>query len=606
LVTKGIADIMADGDSSKVKRTGQGENAQYEVLTENGWEGVSADRVKTITSTVLNQPNVQAFLEQDGRFETFDKSPEQLQGWAGGLIQQYQNNIAQIQKGNYKQSEKTAAINNLNAEIQTLQQGMQNPEVLRQYAKQSHIQSRMQEFENYAVAKKAYSKTTSSSIQDWDSRYLKDYENYLKNLPEVIVAGEAHEVPNIGGSSVNSIKATIDGYAGMMSALNDKISSGVYSIAEVDNMEAQVRDYQTKINQEQTRLNNALKASGADVQRVNQNLNVARESASAYLQTISENGRIPVGVELVDAADKNDSFLFPWESKEDVSVSTRDAMQVFINNNFDLDRTISTIKSNLQNENPTKSIRFDEKELRSLLKYYENSNPGLQAVKEDLEKANTLLKITQKPVTTFTNVMPGFDASQRAVNTKAVNDFFKGGIPNHLHAFTSGGGLDQGVTSMGSLVTDGVIGSDYKVVGQVLINEQSSNVGGGIGDDLYAVTVEFTGADSKPAKKTLYIPVNEANTASGSAALNHPTNRWNKIVAGAKSTVIDNNSGEYVHTATDTETGMPLEYYINSLENTVRVKYNGQWVRNESGPIKYGVGDQEFLSNFVNKSRIKF
>jgi hypothetical protein len=36
LVTKGIADIMADGDSSKVKRTGQGENAQYEVLTENG------------------------------------------------------------------------------------------------------------------------------------------------------------------------------------------------------------------------------------------------------------------------------------------------------------------------------------------------------------------------------------------------------------------------------------------------------------------------------------------------------------------------------------------------------------------------------------------
>jgi len=606
LVTKGIADIMADGDSSKVKRTGQGENAQYEVLTENGWEGVSADRVKTITSTVLNQPNVQAFLEQDGRFETFDKSPEQLQGWAGGLIQQYQNNIAQIQKGNYKQSDKTAAINNLNTEIQTLQQGMQNPEILRQYAKQSHIQSRMQEFENYAVAKKAYSKTTSSSIQDWDSRYLKDYENYLKNLPEVVVAGEAHEVPNIGGSSVNSIKATIDGYAGMMSALNDKISSGVYSIAEVDNMEAQVRDYQTKINQEQTRLNNALKASGADVQKVNQNLNVARESASAYLQTIPENGRIPVGVELVDAADKNDSFLFPWESKEDVSVSTRDAMQVFINNNFDLDRTISTIKSNLQNENPTKSIRFDEKELRSLLKYYENSNPGLQAVKEDLKKANTLLKTTQKPVTTFTNVMPGFNASQRAVNTKAINDFFKGGIPNHLHAFTSGGGLDQGVTSMGSLITDGVIGSDYKVVGQVLINEQSSNVGGGIGEDLYAVTVEYTGADSKPTKKTLYIPANEANTVSGSTVLNHATNRWNRVVAGAKGTVIDNNSGEYVHTGVDTEANMPIEYHINSIDNTVRVKYNGYWVKNENGPIKYGVGDPEFIRNFVDKSRIKF
>jgi hypothetical protein len=611
LVTKGIADMMADGDSSKVKRTGQGKDAQYEVLTENGWEGVSADRVKTITSTVLNQPNVQAFLEQDGRFETFDKSPEQLQSWAGGLIQQYQNNIAEIQKGNYKESEKTTAINNLNTEIQTLQQGMQNPEVLRQYAKQTHIQSRMQEFEDYAVAKKAYSKTTSSNVQDWDAKYLKDYENYLKNLPEVVVAGEAHEVPNIGGNSVNSIKATIDGYAGMMNALNDKINSGVYSIDQVDNMEAQVRDYQTKINQEQTRLNNALRASGADIQRVNQNLNVAKESATAYLQTMSGKGNITIG-RVVDAADKNDAFLFPWEGEEDITISAKEAMQYFINNNFDIDRTLNAIKTDIQNKNPTKSIRFDEKgleglpEVKNLLKYYENSNPGLQAVKEDLEKANTLLKTTQKPVTTFTNVMPGFNASQRAINTKAINDFFKGGIPNHLHAFTSGGGLDQGVTSMGSLITDGVIGSDYKVVGQVLINEQSSNVGGGIGEDLYAVTVEYTGADSKPTKKTLYIPANEANTASGSTVLNHATNRWNRIVAGAKGTVIDNNSGEYVHTGVDTQTNMPIEYHINSIDNTVRVKHNGYWVSNENGPIKYGVGDPEFIRNFVDKSRIKF
>jgi hypothetical protein len=202
--------------------------------------------------------------------------------------------------------------------------------------------------------------------------------------------------------------------------------------------------------------------------------------------------------------------------------------------------------------------------------------------------------------------MPGFNASQRAVNTKAINDFFKGGIPNHLHTFTSGSGLDQGVTSMGSLITDGVIGSDYKVVGQVLINEQSSNVGGGIGEDLYAVTVEYTGADSKPTKKTLYIPANEANTVSGSTVLNHATNRWNRVVAGAKGTVIDNNSGEYVHTGVDTEANMPIEYHINSIDNTVRVKYNGYWVKNENGPIKYGVGDPEFIRNFVDKSRIKF
>jgi hypothetical protein len=599
LVTKGIADIMADGDSSKVKRTGQGENAQYEVLTENGWEGVSADRVKTITSTVLNQPNVQAFLEQDGRFETFDKSPEQLQGWAGGLIQQYQNNIAQIQKGNYKQSEKTAAINNLNAEIQTLQQGMQDPEVLRQYAKQSHIQSRMQEFENYAVAKKAYSKTTSSSIQDWDSRYLKDYENYLKNLPEVVVAGEAHEVPNIGGNSVNSLKTTISQYSNEIKTLNDKIKSGVYSIAEVDNMEAQVRDYQTKINQEQTRLENALIAAGVNEGTIRVNLEKAKEEivASPHFKA----GQISLGEVVDDPADMQDKFLFPWESTG-LYIDNAEVAKFYANADFNLEQTVKDIESAYKNKYPT--LQFNPNHIMSLVAGAEP--PSYKKNKADMDKVSKVLQTTQKPVVTFTNIMPGFDASQRAVNTKAINDFFKGGIPTHLHAFTSEGGLDQAITSMGSLVTNGVIGSDYKVVGQVLINEQSSNVGAGIGDDLYAVTVEYTGADSKPAKKTLYIPVNEANTASGSAALNHPTNRWNKVVAGAKGTAYDNTSRDYVHKATDTETSMPLEYHINSIENTVRVKYNGQWVSNENGPIKYGVGDPEFLNNFVNKSRIKF
>jgi hypothetical protein len=599
LVTKGIADMMADGDSSKVKRTGQGKDAQYEVLTEKGWEGVSADRVKTITSTVLNQPNVQAFLEQDGRFETFDKSPEQLQSWAGGLIQQYQNNIAEIQKGNYKESEKTTAINNLNAEIKTLQQGMQNPEVLRQYAKQTHIQSRMQEFEDYAVAKKAYSKTTSSNVQDWDAKYLKDYENYLNNLPEVVVAGEAHEVPNIGGNSVSSLKTTISQYSNMINTLNDKINSGVYSIDQVDNMETQVRDYQIKINQEQTRLENALIAAGVSEGTIKVNLEKAKQEVlnSPHFAV----GYVSLGKVVDDPADMTDKFLFPWEAT-DLAIDASEVAKFFINADFNVEQTIKDIETTYKAKYPT--LQFNLSHIYSLIEGRQPSS--YRKIEADMDKVSKVLQTTQKPVTTFTNVMPGFNASQRAVNTKAINDFFKGGIPNHLHAFTSEGGLDQGITNMGSLVTNGVIGSDYKVVGQVLINEQSSNVGGGIGEDLYAVTVEYTGADSKPTKKTLYIPANEANTASGSAVLNHATNRWNRVVAGAKGTAYDNNSKDYVHTGVDTQTNMPIEYHINSIDNTVRVKHNGYWVSNENGPIKYGVGDPEFIRNFVDKSRIKF
>lgn len=612
MVTKGIADMMADGNTSKVKRTGQGANAQYEVLTENGWEGVSADRVKTIINTVMNQPNVQAFLEQEGRFKTYAATPEQLKGWAGSLIQQYQNNIAQIQKGNYKPAEKTQAINSLNAEIANLQQNLQNPEVLREYAKQNHINTRIKEFEDYGVAKKAYSKTTSSYIQDWDAKYLKEFEQNLKNLPEVVVAGEAHEIPNTAGNSAASIKTSIEQYNSEMQALQEKINSGVYSIEEVDNMERQVADYQTKINAAQTRLNNALKATGADFSKVTQNLEEAKNEAYNYMNKLKDWNSITFGKQLSNENDKTDSFLFPWEYT-DVNISTKNVLNEFINNNFDIDQTIESLKKIVEN-NTNGTVRFKDQDIREakdFLKYYRSQNPKLQEIKQDMKKADELLQTTQKPIVTFTNVMPGFDASQRAANTKAINDFFKAGIPNHLHAFTSSGGLDQGLTSMQSLIDKGIdkggIGSDYKVVGQVLINEQSSNVGSGIGDDLYAVTVEYTGAGDKPVKKTLYIPVNEANIASQSAVLNHPTNRWNKVVATAKSTAF-NSGDEYVQKASANINGTnyPLEYHIDPIGNTVKVKYNGQWVSNENGPIKYGVGDSEFLNNFVNKSVIKF
>jgi hypothetical protein len=199
--------------------------------------------------------------------------------------------------------------------------------------------------------------------------------------------------------------------------------------------------------------------------------------------------------------------------------------------------------------------------------------------------------------------MPGFDATQRAANTKAINEFFTAGIPGHLHAFTSGEGTDQGLTSMQTLIDNGVIGSDYKVIGQVLINNQSSNTGG-VGDDLYAINVEYKVKD-KPVKKTIFVPVTEANTASQSAILNHPINRWNRIVMGSKSTAFID-SDEYVHKGTGISNGVeyPIEYHINPTSNTVKVKFNGQWVSNANGPIKYGVGDKEFLNNFVSKPGI--
>lgn len=610
MVTKGIADMMADGNTSKVKRTGQGANAQYEVLTENGWEGVSADRVKTIVNTVMSQPNVQAFLDQEGRFKTYAATPEQLQGWAGSLIQQYQNNIAQIQKGNYRPAEKTQAINSLNAEIFNLQQNLQNPEILREYAKQNHINTRIKEFEDYGVAKKAFSKTTSSSIEDWDARYLKEFEQNLKNLPEVIVTGEAHEIPNVAGNSSSSIKSSITQYTAEMQALQKKINSGVYSIEEVDNMERQVADYQTKINAAQTRLNNALKASGSDPVATNNILKYTKENfekliAQGYFSGWTADDKIEIGI----YSDTGEEGLIPFWDKNEIELSVGEIASKFKELNFDADETVKWLQSYVKTINPSANATITPgNELFNSL-YDAANNAGFKEIKNNLEKADKLLQTTQKSSVSFTNVMPGFDASQRAANTKAINDFFRAGIPNHLHAFTSSGGLDQGVTSMQSLIDKGVdeggIGSDYKVVGQVLINEQSSNVGAGIGDDLYAVTVEYAGPGDKPTKKTLYIPVNEANIASQSAMLNHPTNRWNKIVATAKSTAF-NSGDEYVHKGTGISNGVsyPLEYHIDPINNTVRVKFNGQWVSNTNGPIKYGVGDPEFLNNFVSKPGI--
>lgn len=611
MVTQGIADIMASGNTSKVKRVGQGPEAQYEVLTENGWEGVSADKVASIVQTILNQPNVQAFLNQEAEFSTFDIDDQSLQNWANSTITDYQNKILQIKNSGYNSKTKNNAINSLNSELQLLQKGLQDPTILRNYLKQQHINSRVKEFEDYAIAKKAYSKTTSSYVQDWDAKYLKDYENYLKNLPEVVVAGQVHEVPNIGGNTVKSINSNINDITNRIEELSQKIYTGVYSNEQVEIMQNEIKDLDTRRKLQQTRLEHAAEASGQDLNAINENKDKLKNN---FLNLLTDNKvskfnkdeNVDIGIVYKDPKTKDDFFQFPWEST-DQSVPFSWLAETYANSDFDFNKTLEAAKNKI-----AESTGQNPKDIEINLNVANDLQYSLEALAKDAnyfeyqpneDKINKFLKTTQKPSVSFTNVMPGFTPSQRVANTKAINEFFKAGIPSHLHAFTSGEGADQGLTSMQSLIDNGIIGSDYKVIGQVLINNQSSNTGG-VGDDLYAIQVEY-GEKDKPTKKTIFVPVNEANIASQSAVLNHPINKWNRIVMAASNTAFTSDN-EYVHEGfAKTSTGdHSIEYHINPMAKTVKVKFDGQWVSNEYGPINYGVGDQEFLNNFVSKPGI--
>jgi hypothetical protein len=197
-LNEGLARMKASGDVSKIRQVGQGPDAQYQVFTERGWEGIKASDIKDVYDTIINEPDVQAFLNQQADFNVYKISEDGLQTWANTSLEKYNAMLAN--KGLSKDVREQ-----INSKITDLQTSVSDPTKLRALAKKAVIENKLQDYQTYAIKSTEYSKTTSANETTWDQKYLIDYKTVAEN-PSLQKASEVRASALDGATADEKLK----------------------------------------------------------------------------------------------------------------------------------------------------------------------------------------------------------------------------------------------------------------------------------------------------------------------------------------------------------------------------------------------------------------
>ena len=225
LMSEAMKDYAVKKGGSIVQVVGQGPGAMYTIKKGSKYEMVPQEDVAAIFKDVIADPNVTAYLQQKSKLRTFNLSDEDIQKSISnelyGNEDDPNNNglYGALQEANAKGKKKEAqAIEEVIKEKESLLKGTgvetddQLMEMRRRYAEQGVIGSETTRELGAAIRKFAYKNVWSEYIQDYDKKWLQDYERYMKDYTPVIVKGtEETEIKNVGGDDEKSIQSYIDG-----------------------------------------------------------------------------------------------------------------------------------------------------------------------------------------------------------------------------------------------------------------------------------------------------------------------------------------------------------------------------------------------------------
>ena len=223
---------------SDIQLVGQGPNQSMKIKKGNEWSVVPPEDVDAIFNNVLSRPDVIASLRQKGDVGTYQLTDEEISTSIGnslygdpededskGLIAQYDELVA----SGKTDDETVAMLDQLEDLIEEREEllgdaGVESSEELinrrKNYAKNEVIGREIGRERGAAYAKYVRNDVKTTYIEDYDERYLKDYQKMIDNYTATVAIDTPVTQLNApSGTSHKAVTGYIDGHNAMIDGI---------------------------------------------------------------------------------------------------------------------------------------------------------------------------------------------------------------------------------------------------------------------------------------------------------------------------------------------------------------------------------------------------
>ena len=237
-IKEGMEGYKARTGASEIQLVGQGPNQSMKIKKGNEWSVVPPEDVDAIFNDVLADPDVAASLRQQADVRTYHLTDEQISTSIGnslygdpenedskGLIAKYDELVA----SGKTDKETIAMMDQLEDLIEEREgllgdAGVESSEELinkrRNYAKNEVIGSEIGRERGAAYAKYVRNDVKTSYIEDYDERYLKDYQKMIDNyVATVAIDTEVTQLNAPSGTSHKDVINYLDGHNAMIDGI---------------------------------------------------------------------------------------------------------------------------------------------------------------------------------------------------------------------------------------------------------------------------------------------------------------------------------------------------------------------------------------------------
>jgi hypothetical protein len=492
-VDEAMEGYKAREGGSEIQLVGQGAGQQYMIKKGSEWSIVPPEDVDAIFNNILSRPDVQASLRQKGDVGTYQLTDEQISTSIGnslygdpenedsqGLIAKYDELVA-----SGKTDKETVAMMDQLEDLIEEQEGLlgdagvESSEELinkrRNYMKNEVIGREIGRERGAAYAKYVRNDVTTTYIEDYDERYLKDYQKMIDNyVATVSIDTPVTQLNAPSGTDYKSVTTYIAGHDGMIQTVVDEatekairdgylqkgdkltaadIRSGNVPegmVGVLDNYRNKLYALETQKLIAQKRLDNAYKDAGYST-------DMDADAEKAFLGTTFK-GTFGIGKQSITGQQMVDSInkLYGEDMNYIEALGKFNQLQK-IANNYDnpkskeaqdaISRLNSQMKTdyNIRAGNNRKELVIDDM-LQFTNKYTIERN---EKTSEYLEK-NSKIDVGGMS----TNTIPGLDNAQVIKNTKAIKTTFeKQPLDANFEIFYDGLKQD-GTGNLASLIDD--------------------------------------------------------------------------------------------------------------------------------------------------------
>jgi len=257
--------LHADSSESTISDVGQGPDGMYKVKTSSGWSGITADKVERAYNSVMADPEVQAYLNQQALFQTYLKTANEDGSINVGELDKSlkegitahetsinklntlinSKGISESKKSNYRRD--LASYNESLANLK----GMTSLEDKLSYASNAEKQNLLAPYHQMAQGK-IYSETKSSYEKDYDQLWMAKRSEELRieaDLKKARMLAESNVVVDKNAFMVLTGKTDAE-----LGAELGTLQNGVNKCNEILSSNAGEQDKVTAANQKATYL----------------------------------------------------------------------------------------------------------------------------------------------------------------------------------------------------------------------------------------------------------------------------------------------------------------------------------------------------------------